>query len=66
MPVDDPGSAETVRTKHHDAPRYIYPKGMPKMIEAAPVVNHTDTELALLEGLAGRKVPFPPYSPYPS
>jgi hypothetical protein len=66
VPIDDPGSAEVVRTKHHDAPRYIYPKGMPRMIEVAPVINHTDAELVMLEGLVGRKVPFPPYAPYPS
>ena len=57
-PVDDPAAAETVRTQHHDEPRYIYPRGMPRMIEKAPVVNHTDAELTLLEGLVGRTVPF--------
>ena len=58
VPVDDPSQAETVRTLHHDQPRYIYPKGMPRMIEMAPVVNHTDAELILLESLVGRQVPF--------
>jgi len=57
-PVDEPKEAETVRTTHHDQPRYIYAKGMPRMIESAPVVNHTDVELTLLESLVGRKVPF--------
>ena len=57
-PIDDPGAAETVRTKRHDQPRYIYGKGMPRMMEAAPVVNHTDVELQMLETLVGRKVPF--------
>jgi hypothetical protein len=57
-PVDDPGLAETVRTEHHDEPRYIYPRGMPRMIEKAPVVNHTDEELIMLESLVGRTVPF--------
>lgn len=60
VPRDDPKEAETVRTKHHDQPRYIYPKGMPRMIEAAPVVNHTDAELVLLESLVGRRPPFVP------
>ncbi|MBI1965784.1 MAG: hypothetical protein HYS46_05995 [Betaproteobacteria bacterium] len=64
VPVDDPKAAETVRTIHHDQPRYIYPKGMPRMIEKAPVINHTDAELILLESLVGRKVPFDPKS-YP-
>ena len=57
-PVDEPKEAETVRTTHHDQPRYIYAKGMPRMIETAPVINHTDSELTLLESLVGRKVPF--------
>ncbi|HUF82534.1 MAG TPA: hypothetical protein VMN03_15465 [Burkholderiales bacterium] len=60
VPVDDPQAAETVRTQHHDQPRYIYPKGMPRMIERAPVINHTDAELMMLEGLVGRSVPFDP------
>jgi hypothetical protein len=59
VPVDDPAAAETVRTRYHDEPRYIYPRGAPSMIEKAPVVNHTDAELILLEGLVGRSVPFP-------
>ncbi len=60
VPVDAPQEAETVRTTHHDQPRYIYPKGMPRMIERAPVINHTDAELILLESLVGRQVPFDP------
>jgi len=59
-PVDDPAAAETVRTKYHEQPRYIYGKGMPRMLEAAPVINHTDAELQMLETLVGRKVPFEP------
>ena len=60
VPVDDPAAAESVRTAHHDEPSYIYPKGRPRMIEKAPVINHTDAELVLLESLVGRKVPFDP------
>jgi hypothetical protein len=33
---------------------------MPRMIERAPVINHTDAELMMLEGLVGRSVPFDP------
>jgi hypothetical protein len=63
--VDDPAASETVRTRHHDEPRYIYRRGMPRMIEQAPVINHTDAELILLEGLTGRAVPFAySYTPY--
>jgi|LNFM01.1.fsa_nt_gb hypothetical protein len=57
-PVDDPASAETVRTRYHDQPRYIYGRGMPNMMEAAPVINHTDAELYMIEGLVGRSPPF--------
>lgn len=56
--VDDPAAAETVRTRHHDEPRYIYRRGMPRMMEVAPVVNHTDDELRSLEALVGRQPPF--------
>jgi len=63
-PVDEPAAAETVRTRHHEEPRYIYSLGAPRMIERAPVVNHADAELILLESLVGRRVPFEP-SAYP-
>ena len=55
-----PEARETVRTIHHDAPRYIYAHGyMPiKMIEVAPVLNHSDAELIMLEALVGREPPF--------
>jgi hypothetical protein len=55
-----PEARETVRTTHHDAPRYIYARGETpiKMIEPAPVVNHSDAELIMLEALVGRKPPF--------
>jgi len=59
-PLADPGAAETVRTRHHEQPRYILPKGAPQMMMKAPVINHTDAELALLESLVGRQVPFDP------
>jgi hypothetical protein len=58
VPVGDPSAAETVRTQHHDEPRFIYAKGMPRMMEKAPVFNHTDAELIMLEQLVGRTTPF--------
>ena len=63
IPVAAPHEAETVKTLHHDQPRYVYPSGMPRMIERAPVANHSDAELVLLERLVGRRVPFNP-APY--
>ena len=62
----DPSARETVRTKHHEQPRYVMGKGAPQMLMGAPVINHTDAELTLLESLAGRKPPFldmPGYRP---
>ena len=60
VPDHDPAARETVRTRHHDQPRYIMAKGAPQMIMQAPVINHTDAELILLESLVGRSVPFDP------
>lgn len=66
--TEKPEERETVTTTHHDQPRYVYGKSMPsiRMIEGAPVVNHTDAELVMLEALVGRRPPFldsggPPY-----
>ncbi len=57
-PIGDPASRETVRTSHHEQPRYIMATGAPQMIMRAPVINHTDAELILLESLVGRQPPF--------
>jgi hypothetical protein len=66
VPDDDPAARETVKTAHHEQPRYIMARGAPQLIMRAPVVNHTDAELVLLESLVGRNVPFDPglYSNY--
>ncbi len=58
----DPGARETVRTTHHEHPRYILGTGAPQMLMTAPVINHTDAELEMLENLVGR---WPPFSPWP-
>ena len=58
----DPAARETVRTQHHDQPRFVMGMGAPQMIMGAPVVNHTDAELTMLENLVGR---WPPFSPWP-
>lgn len=49
---------ETVTTTHHESPRYIYPSGAPVLIEKAPVIDHKDTELRLLESIVHRRPPF--------
>jgi hypothetical protein len=56
--LDDSTASETVSTQHHEQPRYIMAKGAPQMLMRAPVINHTDTELTMLEALVGRKPPF--------
>jgi hypothetical protein len=55
-----PEARQTIMTTHHDAPRYIYAHGTTpiRMIETAPVINHSDAELIMLEALVGRKPPF--------
>lgn len=54
------GTLETVKTRHHESPRYIYrqPQADGKLIAKAPVINHTDAELIMLEAMVGRKPPF--------
>ena len=54
----DPKARETVRTRHHEQPRYIMASGAPQMVVPAPVLNHTDAELTMLESVVGRKPPF--------
>lgn len=55
---DDPSAREVVATRHHEQPRYVMAKGAPQMLMRAPVVNHTDAELIMLEALVGRVPPF--------
>ena len=61
LSVMDPQARETVRTRHHEQPRYVMGKGAPQMLMGAPVINHTDDELILLESLTGRRPPFTYY-----
>ncbi len=59
----DPGHRETVTTTRHEAPRYIRADGV---MEAAPMQNHSDEELVMLEALVGRTPPFLPGTGYDS
>lgn len=58
-PRADAAAREVISTKHHEAPRYVYAKGAKRLIEEAPVINHSDDELYLLEWYVGREPPFP-------
>lgn len=53
--IADPKRRESVRTRHHESPRFIDADGR---IRPAPVINHTDAELILLESMVGRRPPF--------
>lgn len=58
---DDPTQRETLTTRHHEAPRRILAVADDgKRIIAAPMKNHRDEELELIEAIVGRKPPFPP------
>ncbi|MDF1821773.1 MAG: hypothetical protein P1U64_09380 [Alcanivoracaceae bacterium] len=55
----DPQSRETIVSVHHDAPRYIARDGNSGgLITPAPMKNHTDEELMLVEQIVGRKPDF--------
>lgn len=57
--ADNPSINETVRTTHHNAPKYILDnKHAAKRIVPAPFKDHTDQELLLIETLVGRTTPF--------
>lgn len=59
VPTAAPQQWETVITTHHDHPLYLYDdQKMPSMMVTAPVINHTDAELIMLENLVGRWPPF--------
>ena len=53
---DDLDIKEVIKTSHHDEPRYIYLNN--NNIEKAPVINHSDLELIMLEEQVLRKPPF--------
>ena len=54
----NPNSKETIQAKHHDQPVYIVNDPLGKNIRSAPLIDHTDQELTLIETLVGRTTPF--------
>lgn len=57
--VASPGIERTVETRHHEQPLYVFGRsGAEDWIADAPMKNHTDDELRMLEGLVNRKPPF--------
>lgn len=56
---NDKRSTETITSQHHDAPRYILSnESSGNNIRQAPMINHTDLELQVIEELVGRTPPF--------
>lgn len=54
----DPDDSELITTTNHDSPRYIArTPSRGSRIRPAPVINHTNAELRLLEEIVGRQVP---------
>lgn len=59
IPTAAPQEREIVTTTRHDHPLWISnDMKMPSMMVSAPLINHTDAELILLENLVGRWPPF--------
>lgn len=58
QPLADPAQARTLATTYHDAPLYIGSDTGKPLLEKAPVKNHRDLELILLEESVGRQPPF--------
>lgn len=52
----DPAQTATLTTRYHDSPFNLSASG--RFMQPAPVINHTDAELILLESLVGRIPPF--------
>jgi hypothetical protein len=55
--IGDEQQVRRVQTTHHEQPLYLYANAT-KGIEAAPMINHSDAELIMLEQLVGRIPPF--------
>lgn len=55
----NPDIVQDIVTTRHDKPVYVLPSAsQDRLIVPAPVINHTDAELGLIEALVGRRTPF--------
>jgi hypothetical protein len=57
-PKADPSQARTVVTRYHDTPFFIGADAASPLLKPAPVINHRDYELTMLEAMVGRLPPF--------
>jgi hypothetical protein len=59
-PAAAPEQKALLVTGNHEVPHYIHnDPGMPRTLISAPIFNHTDLELEMLEALVGRMPNFP-------
>jgi hypothetical protein len=58
VPAADATQARSIVTRRHDSPFFIGKDPSKPLLVAAPVINHTDLELTMLELQVGRKPPF--------
>lgn len=58
VPAADPSHIERIETKHHEHPVYLHKDATMPMLVDAPMINHLDAELEMLESLVGRWPPF--------
>lgn len=57
IPLANPADGMSIETRYHEKPMVIG-REPGDVMRAAPVINHTDDELIMLEALTGRKPPF--------
>lgn len=58
LPTVAPEKAMRLKTTHHESPMWISATDKNIPISKAPMMNHSDAELTLLESLVGREPPF--------
>jgi len=58
MPVAAPEKSMRLKTIHHESPVWISGENRNAPFTPAPMINHSDAELTLLELLVGRVPPF--------
>jgi hypothetical protein len=56
--VADPSQSKSYTTRYHDMPMYISAVPGQTIFRPAPMINHKDAELILLEETVGRQPPF--------
>lgn len=57
-PLADSQQSTAIATQYHDTPYYIGSDRQQPLIQPAPMLNHRDYELTLLESAVGRLPPF--------